>query len=168
MSFFISTLALSSGIIVALFSYRLLASIMIIPFLGPLLGKIEKIMMGQSIEVSLRQDLRNAVYGVGTGLRISLYSLAILIFSFFTGPLQVPINFIAQGYFMGRSSFDYIFEKASPELAKRKELIRKNRYAILGNGCAYLIFLFLPVLGLLLAPIFALSSAARWYYGKEA
>ena len=166
LSFFISTLALSSSVVLALLLYRFLASIIIIPFLGPLLSRIEKIIIGQSIELSIKQDLLNAVYGMGTALRAALYSLGILIFSFFTGPLQIPINFIAQSYFMGRGSFDYIFEKAGPDLNQRKELIQKNRYAILGNGCAYLIFFFLPILGFLLGPILALTGAARWYYEK--
>ena len=166
-SFFISVISLSSSIIFTLFLYRLLASIIVIPFLGPLLSKIEDIMIGQSIEVSLKEEFRNAIYGIGAGLRITLYSLLILILSLFTGPLQIPINFIAQSYFMGRASFDYIFEKASPDLGKRKELLRKHRFAILGNGCAYFLFLLFPILGILFGPIFALNGAARWYHKGE-
>ncbi len=178
-SFFIGVFVwIASGVFVV-FIYSLVVPIVVIPFMGPLLEQLELILLGQTITISVREDFSNAFYAMATGLRHGLYSLLILVASVFTGPLQIPLNIFAQSYFLGRASFDYIFEKIifnkdvfhkkmknmpSNMAIDHKNLLVHSRYAILGNGCAHLAFLLVPILGAIFAPIFSLVAAVRWSY----
>jgi CysZ protein len=156
------------ALILTLILYRSLISVVILPFLGPLLEQIETIQLGRRIETSVRQDLSNLSYGLWTSLKHSIAGLGILLVSLCLGPLNVPVNVAAQSYFLGRGPFDMLFEKAAHSRAERRRLKKAWRVEIFGAGFAFFVVLLVPLLGALIAPVSVVTGAAILYYSSDA
>ncbi|MEQ9366999.1 MAG: EI24 domain-containing protein [Leptospirales bacterium] len=155
------------ALILTLVLYRSLISIVIVPFLGPLVEQIELIVLGRKIETTVRQDLSNLGYGLWTSAKDSAAGIAILLLSLCLGPLNVPVNVLAQSYFLGRGPFDILFEKAAQTRAERGRLKRLWRVEILGAGLVFFLVLLLPVFGALIAPVSVVTGVARLYYSSD-
>lgn len=152
--------------VIGIILYRVIASLVIIPFLGPLLNQTEKIHIGRPIEVSLGRDIKNALIGLKISLKFALIGLLVLVISLPLGPFQIIINTLLQGYFLGRSAFDYIFEKEATDPQGRRELVRRHRLQIIGLGLAFFTVLLIPILGVIIAPPAALVGAALNFHRK--
>lgn len=152
---------------VTLFSYQLLASILVIPFLGPLLAKVEIILTGQAIEVSLGQDLRNALLSLWIGLRDLVVQLALLGLSLLLGPFQPVLMVLVGSFFLGRGSFDFLLEKFSASLPERNQKTRRFWPEITGLGLANFLVLLIPLLGVLFAPASSLVGASLLFYNHH-
>ncbi|MCR9143490.1 MAG: EI24 domain-containing protein [bacterium] len=155
------------ALILTLVLYRSLISIVVVPFLGPLVEQIETILLGKKIETTVRQDLLNLSYGLWTSIVHSIAGLFILLLSLCLGPFNIPINVIAQSYFLGRGPFDMLFEKAADSHAERGALKRAWRAEIFGAGLVFFVVLLLPLIGALIAPVSVVSGAAVLYYSSD-
>ena len=158
----------SASFIVQLIAYRTIASILVIPFLGPLLSAVERIETGRAIEVSFATDLRNTIRGLGVGIRLGVFGLLLLLISIFLGPFQVVVNAVAQSYVLGRSAFDLVFEKETEDAHERRAMLRAYRAPILGLGLAFFLLMLVPVLGVVLAPAAGTAGAALLFHRKRA
>ncbi len=147
--------------------YRTVASVIVLPFLGPLLLKTEKILIGREVEVTWKRDLINAVKGMWISIVYGIFSLFVIVVTLPLGPLQALIVFPLQGYFSGRSIFDFILEKEAATLKERSRLAADYRPEILGMGSAYLMVMLIPVFGPLFGPAAALTASAEIYYRKK-
>ena len=165
--FFTRVIAASAGVVVNIILYRTMVSIIVIPFMGPLLNEVEKIRLGRSIEVSLGADIRNSLLGVFVAVKFALAGLFVLPVSLPLGPFAVLVNAPAQGYFLGRGAFDYIFEKESESVLERRKLVRRYRSEILGLGLAYFLVLLIPVFGVVVAPPASIAAAALIHHPDE-
>ncbi|BCX11672.1 MAG: hypothetical protein KatS3mg067_0610 [Thermosynechococcus sp.] len=157
---FIDILATLIAVFLALIGYQTLIPLVVIPFLGPLLNRVEKITTGQTIEVGWQRDLLNAAVGSWFALRDAVLQVILLLLSFLTGPLQPIVMAIANSYFLGRGSFDYLLEKHSTSLRERKLLTRAYRPQIYGLGLAQFLGLLIPLVGLVLVPAVGVVAAA--------
>ncbi|MFN4278643.1 EI24 domain-containing protein [Thermosynechococcus sp.] len=157
---FIDILATLIAVFLALIGYQTLIPLVVIPFLGPLLNRVEKIMTGQTIEVGWRRDLLNAIIGGWFALRDAVLQVIFLLLSFLTGPLQPIVMAIANSYFLGRGSFDYLLEKHSASLKERQLLTRVYTPQIYGLGLAQFLALLIPLVGLVLVPPVGVVAAA--------
>ena len=170
LTFFKFLLHLVAGliaIIINIIVYRTLASIIVIPFMGPLLNQVELKKLGRSIGVSLSQDLRNAALGAGVGIQFALVGFIVLIVSLFLGPFQIFINGAVQSYFLGRSAFDYIIEKETDVRQQRRKLVRAYRLEILGLGFAFFLVMLIPLVGVFLAPACSIAGAALVFHPED-
>jgi CysZ protein len=152
---------------VAIFSYQLLASVLVIPFLGPLLSQVEKILTGESIDVSLAHDLRNALFGIWGAIRDLVVQLVCLLISLFTGPFQPAVMATITGHFLGRASFDFILEKHTKTLQERRAKVLGLLPEIEGLGIAQFLVLLIPILGVLVGPSSSLVGAALLFYPEQ-
>ncbi|AHB88766.1 hypothetical protein NK55_07370 [Thermosynechococcus sp. NK55a] len=157
---FIDILATLLAVFLALIGYQTLIPLVVIPFLGPLLNRVEKITTGQTIEVGWQRDLWNAVVGSWFALRDAVVQVIFLLLSFLTGPLQPVVMAIVNSFFLGRGSFDYLLEKHSTSLRERKLLTRAYRPQIYGLGLAQFLGLLIPLVGLVLVPAVGVVAAA--------
>ncbi|WNC29046.1 EI24 domain-containing protein [Thermosynechococcus sp. PKX82] len=157
---FIDILATLIAVFLALIGYQTLIPLVVIPFLGPLLNRVEKITTGQTIEVGWRRDLLNAIIGGWFALRDAVLQVIFLLLSFLTGPLQPIVMAIVNSFFLGRSSFDYLLEKHSTSLRERKLLTRAYTPQIYGLGLAQFLGLLIPFVGLVLVPPVGVVAAA--------
>lgn len=152
--------------IVALIFYGPASAFLVIPFLGPLLEKTEKILLGSSIEISLGKDIKNAFLGAWLGLKFAFWELFIFILTLITGPLQPLIMLMVSSYFLGRGTIDVVLEKHASGIADRKERARNFYPQFHSLGIAQWLFLFIPIIGQILSPAASLVGAALIYYGN--
>lgn len=159
-------LAVAIALFVTLIGYQTLVPLVVIPFLGPLLNRVEIILTGQPIEVGWWQDVKNALIGGWFALRDAILQLLCLGLTLFLGPGQPIIMLLISGYFLGRGSFDYLLEKQSQTLKERFQKTRRYWPEIQGLGSAQVLGLFIPLLGILLVPASGVVGAALLVYGS--
>ena len=151
----------------SLILYKYVLLICIGPFMGPLSERVEEIETGQPRSA---QGLGQIGYAMIRGLRITLrnimkelfYTVVLLILSVFPifSPFTAVGMFLVQAYFIGFANTDYHLEKRK-SVRESVQYCKSNRMAIMGNGTGFLLLLFIPVLGLLLAPVLGTVAATR-------
>lgn len=159
-------LAGAIALFVTLILYQLLGSLLVIPFLGPLLAKVETILTGKTIEVSLSQDFKNAFLGIWIGIRDLCLQLFCLVVSLFLGPLQPVLMVTVTSHFLGRASFDFLLEKHTQTLRERQDKTKTWWAEIQGLGLAEFLILLIPIIGIFVVPASGLVGAALLFYGQ--
>lgn len=152
--------------LVFIFSFRLLAALWIVPFLGPMQEKLEEAFYGERLRTTLGQDIVNALRGFWASLWQALLSLVLLISTIFLGPLQILFIMPFEAYFNARSLMILFIEKEHKMHSERKKKLREFRPEMLGLGLGYVLCLFLPGAGVILAPSIGLAGAAEIYFSK--
>jgi CysZ protein len=160
----IRILAAAIALFLTLILYQLLASLLVVPFLGPLLAKVETLLTGKTIEVSLVQDLKNALLGIWIGIRDLCLQLLCLLVSLFLGPFQPVLMVTVTSHFLGRGSFDFLLEKHTQTLKERQEKTKTWCPEIQGLGLAQFLILLIPILGIFVVPASGLVGAALLFY----
>lgn len=154
--------------ILGIILYKYLLLICVSPFMGPLSAKVESIITGESSESKF--SLKQTSYELWRGIRLSLRNVTrelfltlllvilglIPIFTIFIAPLI----FLVQSYYAGFANFDYYLERRA-NLSQSVHYVKQNRGLAIGNGAGFLLLLFIPFLGLFLAPVMANVSATR-------
>ncbi|MCB1148465.1 MAG: EI24 domain-containing protein, partial [Leptospiraceae bacterium] len=157
---FLSFMIFVISVITTVFMYRILASVVVMPFLGPLLSRVETLLNGKATEVSISKDIKNAIVGIWVSLKYAFVEIIFLILTLFTGPVQPFIMAAVSGYFLGRGSFDYLLEKHTLSLRERKERAKEFWPEMEGLGVMHFITLFIPIIGPLAAPGVSVTGAA--------
>ncbi len=152
---------LVSGLIVLVFVYRPLVSVLVLPFVGTTLNRVEEILLGHSIETTVASDIRNALIGGWLGLLASALGTKVLVATIPLGPFQGVVMFLVNSYILGKSAFDFVFEKESETVGHRKQLIKHYRPEILGVGMGFFLLLLVPVIGAAIGPVYSVIAAAR-------
>lgn len=153
--------------VVGLLLYKYILLILISPFMSPLAERVEEIETGVR---PAAQGLGQIGYGMVRGVRISLrnitkellYTVVLLLLGLiplFSIPATVLILAV-QAYFMGFANTDYHLEK-SHTVPQAIQYGKANRLSLTGNGAAFLLLLFVPVIGLLVAPVLGTVAATR-------
>lgn len=142
-----------------------LFSVIVIPFLSPL---VEKILAAEGITTLKISNLElvgfifsSLVYNVKLLIWQSFVSLLLLL----TGPLQPIFNFGASGYFVGRSYFDYVFEMLGRP-SQFSQMAKGHRAEALGIGIFSSVFVFVPLAGAVLGPVLSVVAATRIFAEK--
>lgn len=147
--------------------FLLLFSVVVIPFLSPLVEKILVLEGGETLKIGgvelIGYIFAALVYNIKLLLVQLLFALALVI----TGPLQPVLNFFVSGYFTGRSYFDYVFELLGrPQ--QFSQMAKGNRVEATGIGIFSNLFIFVPVIGAILGPVLCVVAATRLYARKKA
>ncbi len=162
-----SLLAGAIALFITLVIYQFLGSLLIIPFLGPLLAQVETILQGQAIEVSLLKDFRNAFVGIWIGIRDLFLQIFCLVISLFLGPFQPVLMITVTSHFLGRSSFDFLLEKHTQTLKERQAKTKTWWLEIQGLGLAEFMLLLIPIVGIFIVPASGLVGAALLFYSSD-
>lgn len=134
--------------------YRILAQLLILPFLEPLRKELEKKYNISPIKnTTLKQDIKNLFYGLYKSFIYVVIYIFLLIISIFLGPFQSIILFLYDSYIIGKGIFDVYFEKDYPEPKQREQFLKTKKIPILLTGIACTIILFIPIFGILLSAI---------------
>jgi len=153
--------------VIALVAYKYLLLIFIGPFMGPLAEEIEEIETGRA---PLKQGLGQMGYAMIRGIRLAsrnifkelLYTLLIVIAGLI--PLLSPFSavgvFAIQAYYVGFANVDYHLEKRNT-IRQSVSYGKSNKWALIGNGTGFLLLLFIPIIGLLMAPVLGTVVATR-------
>lgn len=157
---FSGALLIGGGLLI--FKYILLVAMS--PILSMVSEKIEKELSGTTQSQSILEVGASILRGIkfsGRNLFRELFIVAILfllsLFPLFT-IITAPLIFIVQAFYAGCGNMDYTMERYF-NVAESMAFAKKHRGLAVANGSVFLGLLLIPVLGLLIAPMFAAVSS---------
>lgn len=146
--------------------YRYIILIFISPGLALMSEKTEKLVTGNEYPFVFSRFAGDVWRGIRIALRNSMIEIGLIILFFFIGFIPVigyisPVFlFFVSCYFYGFSMMDYTHERAKMSIRQSVKFVRKNRGLAVANGMVfYFIFFFIPVLGFMVAPAYAVTAA---------
>lgn len=143
------------------------------PLFAYLSEKTEAILEGKDFPFSFRQLLKDIVRGIMLALRNTLwqtvYTISVLILSFFPviGWVTPVIALFIECYYYGFSMLDYSCERHKLSPAQSVTFIGSHRGLAIGNGLLFFMMHFIPVIGWVLAPAYAVVAATLSIYHQQ-
>jgi CysZ protein len=176
----LSFLFLMGGIMVrlilVLFYFSLFKYLFLIigsPLFAYLSERTEALIEGKDFPFHFNQLLKDMVRGIKLALRNSLwqtvYTVSILILSFFPliGWITPVISTFVECYYYGFSMLDYSCERHRLSPAESINFISKHKGLAIGNGLVFYLMHFVPFLGWVLAPSYAVVAATISLYHQN-
>ncbi len=150
-----------SGILIViptLFIFKYLVIIVNGPFMAPLSEKVEKIIYGELPSTS-GTGISRLGYSIVRGLKFNIalifreiiLTLIISIISLPLGVITPFLLFIIQAYYAGRGNMDYAMERYFDH-SESLRFSKMQRGTAIGNGIPFILLLYIPILGFILAP----------------
>lgn len=147
--------------------YQLLSLIFLSPLFSYLSEQVQEALTGVKHDFSIDQFGKDVIRGVIIALRNIFYQLVwmlilyvLVIFIPIFAPLLPLALFMLGGYYYGFTMIDYRSEVMRMDTKQSRFFVKKHRYLALGNGMVFQMILFIPVVGTIFAPSFALVAAA--------
>ncbi len=160
-------------IILMLFYFSLFKYIFLIvcsPLFSYLSEKTEAIIEGKKFPFNPLQLLKDIIRGIKIAVRNSLwqtvYILSIVLFSLIPiiGWLTPIMAILIECYYYGFSMLDYSMERNKKSEAESVFFISNHKGLALGNGMMFYLMHFIPILGWILAPTYAVVAATLSLY----
>ncbi len=135
------------------------------PFMGPVSEKIEAHLTGRNTQNTnhtsfaaqlwrgIRINLRNLVMEVLLTIPIILIGLIPIV-----GLFSTILLFMVQGYYAGFGNMDYTLERHF-SYKESIRFVKKNKGIAIGNGIVFMLFLFIPVVGVILVLPLSVTAA---------
>lgn len=143
------------------------------PLFAYLSEKTEAILEGKDFPFNFRQLLKDIVRGISLALRNALwqtvYTISVLILSFFPviGWITPVIALFIECYYYGFSMLDYSCERHKLSPAQSVAFVGSHRGLAIGNGLLFFMMHFIPVIGWVLAPAYAVVAATLSIYYQQ-
>ena len=143
------------------------------PVFAYLSEKTEAIMEGKDFPFNFSQLLKDIIRGIRLALRNSLwqtvYAISLLILSFLpvVGWITPVIALSIECYFYGFSMLDYSCERNKLSPAESIAFISRHKGLAVGNGIVFYLMHFVPILGWVLAPAYAVIAATISLYHEK-
>ncbi len=161
------------NLILLLFYFSLFKYLFLIigsPLFAYLSEKTESIIEGKDYPFSFKQLMKDIIRGVRLALRNMLwqtvYTVSILILSFIPviGWVTPLLALLVECYYLGFSMLDYSCERNKLSTAQSIGFIGRHKGLAIGNGMVFYLMHFIPILGWLLAPSYAVIAATISLY----
>ncbi|MCK5780404.1 MAG: EI24 domain-containing protein [Psychrilyobacter sp.] len=137
--------------------YKTLVLVILSPFLSYLSEKTESIIRNKEFNYTIKDN----IYFIKRGIRVTLQSFlreffftVIILLLFFIPPFVpfIPLLiFLVQSYYIGFAFVDYTLERHDYNIGT--QVIRKNPVFFLINGGLFTLILFIPFIGIFIAPL---------------
>jgi CysZ protein len=137
------------------------------PFMSPVSEKIEQHYYGDTKHLhrktsNAEQLIRGIRINVRNLLRELLITLPLLLLKFIpvVNIFSTFLLFIVQAYYAGFGNMDYTLER---HLSYKESIsfIRKNKGYAIGNGIVFMLFLLIPVLGIIIVLPLSVTAASK-------
>ena len=140
--------------------------VLLSPLLAYLSERTEEIITGKVFPFSFAQLMKDALRGALIAMRNGVLELSITIavwvLTFFL-PIMIPFSviilFLVSAYFYGFSMFDYVYERRRMRISESVHAVNSQRGAVIANGALFNLFMKIPLLGLMCAPVLASVGA---------
>lgn len=161
------------NLVLLLFYFSLFKYLFLIigsPLFAYLSEKTEAIIEGKEYPFNLKQLLKDIVRGVRLALRNMLwqtvYTVSILILSFIPviGWVTPLLALLVECYYLGFSMLDYSCERNKLSTSQSIAFIGRHKGLAIGNGIVFYLMHFIPILGWLFAPSYAVIAATISLY----
>ncbi len=173
LSFLLIFFQLILNLILLLFYFSLFKYLFLIigsPLFAYLSEKTESIIEGKDYPFSFKQLMKDIIRGIKLALRNMLwqtvYTVSILILSFIPviGWVTPLLALLVECYYLGFSMLDYSCERNKLSTAQSIGFIGRHKGLAIGNGMVFYLMHFIPILGWLLAPSYAVIPATISLY----
>jgi CysZ protein len=161
------------NLILLLFYFSLFKYLFLIigsPLFAYLSEKTEAIIEGKEYPFSFKQLMKDIVRGIRISLRNMLwqtvYTVSILILAFIPviGWVTPLLALLVECYYLGFSMLDYSCERYKLSTSQSIAFIGRHKGLAIGNGLVFYLMHFIPVLGWLFAPGYAVIAATISLY----
>ena len=153
-------------IVIGLLMYKHIIMAFSAPFMSPVSEKIEEYLTGiksqhivnsfqQQLLRSIKLTVRNLIREILVTIPILLLSIIPVIGIFFTFLL-----FIVQAYYAGFGNMDYTLERYF-SYKESVKFLNKNKGVAIGNGIVFILFLVIPVIGVILVLPLSVTAATK-------
>lgn len=145
--------------------YKYLILILYTPVLAFMAEKIYEIRTNNKIPFRFSTFINNIFRGISLSIKNLFKELfltllcTLLGFTVVLSPFVPVLIFIIQSYFYGFSMLDYQLEIKGYTTKKSAEIVWKNKGFVVGNGLIFNLLLLIPIIGVIVAPIWALAAA---------
>lgn len=136
------------------------------PFMSPVSEKIEAHLTGKENhnhrDTSFKDQLwRGIRINVRNLIKELLFTVLILLISLipFVGILSTILLFLTQAFYAGFGNMDYTLERHF-KYTESIQFVKKNRGIAIGNGIIFMLFLLLPVIGIILVLPLSVTAAS--------
>ena len=151
-------------IVIGLLLYKHIVMALSAPFMSPVSEKIEHYLTGEKYQYRKTSFQEQLVRGIRINVRNLLrelfFTIPILLVSFIPviGFFSAILLFIMQAYYAGFGNMDYTLERH----LKYKDsinFVKKNKGIAIGNGIIFMLFLLVPVIGVILVLPLSVTAA---------
>jgi len=170
--FFVFAEILSALVIIAVgfILYKHIVMALSAPFMSPVSEKIEAHLLGtnhtpgdttfgEQLWRGIRINVRNLSMELLLTIPILLLSLIPLI-----GFVSPVLLFLTQAYYAGFGNMDYTLERHF-SYEKSVQFVRQNKGQAIGNGIVFMLFLLIPVIGVILVLPLSVTAASKQTVG---
>ena len=173
MGFFFTMGGLILWLVLMLFYFSLFKYLYLIigsPVFAYLSEKTEAIMEGKHFPFSFSQLIKDIVRGIRLAGRNSLwqtvYAISIVLFSLIPviGWLTPVLAITIDCYYYGFSMLDYSMERKNKSAVESIFFIGSHKGLAIGNGMVFYLMHFIPIIGWILAPSYAVVAATLSVY----
>lgn len=164
------------NLILLLFYFSLFKYLFLIigsPLFAYLSEKTESIIEGKDYPFNLKQLMKDIVRGIRLALRNLLwqtvYTVSILILSFIpvVGWITPLLALLVECYYLGFSMLDYSCERNKLSTSQSISFIGRHKGLAIGNGLVFYVMHFIPLIGWLFAPSYAVIAATISLYNAK-
>lgn len=168
LGFFFTLAGLILWLILMLFYFSLFKYVWLIvgsPVFAYLSEKTEAILEGKDFPFSFKQLAKDILRGISIALRNmlwqSVYLIAILLLSLIpvVGWITPVFALMIESYYYGFSMLDYSCERHKLSAAESINFIGNRRGLAIGNGAVFYLMHWVPVIGWIFAPAYAVIAA---------
>ncbi|MFT5893009.1 MAG: CysZ protein [Dokdonia sp.] len=171
-AFFIFAEILSALFIVAIgfILYKHIVMALSAPFMSPVSEKIEAHLLGTnythrqtSFSAQLWRGIRINVRNLSMELLLTIPILLLGLIPVI-GILSTVLLFLTQAYYAGFGNMDYTLERHFT-YEKSVQFVRNNKGQAIGNGMVFMLFLLIPIIGVILVLPLSVTAATKQTVG---
>jgi CysZ protein len=146
-------------------TYKYIVLMIMPPILAVLSEKTEELVSGKKYKFNFHQLIKDIFRGLVIAFRNLFIELGFIIILFILGFIPVVgficplIVFVISMYYYGFSMIDYSNERSRLTISESVTFVRKNNGFAIANGFIFYVLLMIPLLGLLIAPSYAVVAA---------
>jgi CysZ protein len=142
------------------------------PFLSSISSETEKLLRGEenAIESSWAQLLKEIWRGIRMALWATFQELIITLPLLLLNFIPVIGNiaafvliFLVQSYFSGANNLDFTLERRQHNVQESLTIIKKNKSLVTGSGFVFMLIMYIPLIGFIIAPALSVISATILY-----
>ncbi len=152
-------------IITGLMLYKHIVMALSAPFMSPVSEKIEAHLAGNTNHNHRITSFKEQLW---RGIRINirnlskevLFTIPLILIGFvpIIGVFSTVLIFLVQAYYAGFGNIDYTLERHF-KYQESISFVRKNRGIAIGNGIVFMLFLFIPIVGIILVMPLSVTAA---------
>lgn len=161
-------------VIMIFYTYQFISLLILPPLYSYISEKVQLVLTGIDSEFSFSQlmnDIKRgliiAIKNVFYQMMIALVVILLSIFLPFLAPFAPFVLFFVGAYFQGFSMMDYRNEYHRLSVVESMKYIKEHKGIAIGNGTVFQLFLLVPIIGTIFAPVFSIVAAALTIYKVE-